>query len=155
MVPCNLDRADAEPIISIGSLQSALHVIHKEVGIRVEERRSRAIQAHNAVTYVLSPNFVVRDFVVVCKAVRAKHKLELTWTGPRRVVAVPSSAVCTVEDLISHKRDKVHVSRLKRYCGLLDGAEDLNAVLDLADRRNAKYEVVDRIVHIEKNDEGF
>lgn len=129
--------------------------MHKDVGIRVEERRCRAIQAHNTATNIVCPNFVIGDFFVVCKAVRPNHKLEFTWTMPRRVVAVPSPAVCTLEDLISQKREKVNVARLKRYCGLLDGGGVPNEVLSLANRSNAKYEVVARIVDIEKNYEGF
>lgn len=150
-----LERTTAERICKIDEIQNSLHHMHKDVDIRISDRRRRAIEAHNAATNIVTPNFEVGDFVVICKAQRPANKLSFRWCGPRRIHAVKSPAVCSVEDLVTHKLETVHVTRIKKYCGQLDGQIVPSEVLDLADRSAAKYEVVEKIVDIAENDEGI
>lgn len=44
---------------------------------------------------------------------------------------------------------------MKKYCGKMDGSEVPEQVLDLADRTAAKYEVVEKIVDIDDNEDGI
>lgn len=52
-----LDRARAEQIIEISSLQQSLDLMHKEVERSVSLRRDRSIAAHNKATNIVSPSF--------------------------------------------------------------------------------------------------
>lgn len=153
--PYVVERGIAERICKISDIQEALTGLHKDVKKRIDSRRLRAIESHNAATNIVTPNFEIGDFVVICKATRPAHKLSFRWCGPRKVVAVKSPAVCVVADLLTQKRETVHAARMKKYCGALDGSEVPEEVLDLADRTAAKYEVVQQILDIEKNEEGI
>lgn len=155
LTPCSMERAVAERLCMIENIQTRLRDLHKDVNTRIDARRRRAIDAHNAATNIIQPHFEVGDFVIVCKAARPPHKLAFRWSGPRRVVAVKSPAVCVVEDLLTQKRETIHATRMKKYCGKLDGGEVPDEVLDLADRTAAKYEVVESIVDIQMNDDGI
>lgn len=73
--PYNLDQVNAERFINIEKIQDELHMIHKDVELRGAERPKRAIVTRNAATKSIFPIFAVRDFVVVCKVTRPKHKL--------------------------------------------------------------------------------
>lgn len=66
-----------------------------------------------------------------------------------------SPAVCVAEDLVSQKRDNLHVARIKKYWGSIYGTEVPIEVLDLADRTTAKYKNVERSVYISKNNDGL
>lgn len=48
------------------------------------------------------------------------------------------------------KNKHVHVSRVKKYCGLLDGEKIPEEVLVLDDCRTAKYEVIDELLDTKK-----
>ena len=74
------------------------------------------------------PDFELGDFVLVLAQGR-RHKLQMRWLGPRRVVDTVSEFVYVVEDILTQKRTCVHVSRLKRYA---DG--DLNITVDVRDQ---------------------
>lgn len=151
----SISRGDAERLAQVENLQTDLHEMHRDVSERINARRKRAIDAHNAATNIIVPSFVVGDYVIVCKPTKREHKLAFRWCGPRRVVAVTSPAVCVVEDLVTGRNEKVHTSRLKKYNALFDGEEVPEEVLDLASRTAAKYEVVEQIVDIDENNDGF
>lgn len=60
-----------------------------------------------------------------------------------------------MQDLISQKEETIHVTRIRKYCGLLNGNEVPREVLDLANRTAAKYEIVENIVDIAQNEEDI
>lgn len=151
----SIDRAVAEKLCALPKLQENIHMMHKDVGELVEARLQRAIDAHNAATNIVTPKFQVGDFVVVAKAKKPPHKLSFTWTGPRRVVAVKSPAVCIVQDLLTNKEETVHVARMRKYCGSLDNVEIPEQVLDLVDRTTSKYDIVDQIIDLRKVEGAF
>lgn len=151
----SLEHATAELFFNIAELQNALHEMHKDVKQRINDHRRRSIKAHNGATNIVTPNFEVGDFVVVCKATKPAHKLSFRWCRPRRVISVKSPAVCVVAYLTTEKQETVHVAWMKKYCGQLDDTEVPDEVLDLAYRTAAKYKIVENIAEIQENDEGI
>lgn len=143
--PQSVQRTIAERLCRRTELQNALNDIHKDVYRRVCKRPQRSINAHYAATKIVTPNFDVGDFVLICKETLPAQKISLSWCEPRRVFTVKSRAICVLEDLVTQKRDIVHVACIKNYCGKLDGTNIPEAVLDL----------VDNIFDIAKNDEGI
>lgn len=129
--------------------------MHNEVQDRVSNRRKRAIETQNAATNIVIPKFFVGDLLLLCDGKLPAYKLFFSWYGPHRVVAVTSPPVCVVKDLITQKIENVHVARLKRYCGALDGAEVPAEVLDLADCTTARYQVVSKILDIQEIEGKF
>lgn len=151
----DLTRARAEQLVKLGLLQDSMDAMHKDTARRVSERRQRAIDAHNKATNLQQPNFTVGDFVLVRRREKTAHKLQFKWCGPRRIVATASPLVYVVEKLGSKSTERVHAARLFKYAAQLDGETVPNSILELADRTEAKYEVLDAIVDISENDEGF
>lgn len=60
---------------------------------------------------------------------------------------MPSHVVWVVEDILTQKNKRVHVS-CKKYFGLLDGEKVPGMVLELAHSSTEKYEVVDKLLNI-------
>lgn len=146
------ERSAAERICKIEQLHSSIAAMHKEVHERIPNRCRKSIEANKAATNIVISNFYVGDLVPVSKAKWQAHKLSFIWCGPRRVVTVKSPAVCVVQDLITQKSKNIHVARLNRYCGTLNGTEVPADVLDLADLTIAKYRVVAEILDIQKHE---
>lgn len=144
VLPCSLDRATVERFCRIHTLQTALCKLHRDLNTRINDRSRRAIEGYNAATSIITPQYSVSDFVVVCRATRPPHMLSFRWCGPRRVTAVTSPSVCVVEDFLTRKRETIHAARIKTYCGNLDGATVPEEVLVLADRTSANYDVVEK-----------
>lgn len=110
---------------------------------------------HKRATNIITPCFFVGDFVVVCKAKKPAHKLAFMWSRPRKVIAVKSTSVCVVKNHLTQKPDAVLMSRLKKCCGMIDGAPVPGEVLDLADCTAAMYEIVEKIVNIAEIADGL
>lgn len=154
-MPCIMDRETAERLCKMKDLQDGLRELHKNANKRIDARCQREIDAHNATTNIVTPHSEAGDLVLISKSTRSTHKVTLGPCGSRRFVKVKSPAECVVEDLLTQKRKTIHATRIKKYCGKLDGTSVPEEVLDLANRTFAKYEVVESTVDIEKNEEGL
>lgn len=150
-----IERTEAERIAQVTTLQKSLNNVYKNVAMRIDIRRQRAIDAQKTATNIITPNFFAEDFFLVFKATRPNHKLSFRWSGPRKLVAVTSSAVCVVEDLSIRKKETIHVTRMKKCDGLIDGQDVPEDVLDPANLTAAKYKVMSKIVDMEHNDDGY
>ncbi len=53
-----------------------------------------------------------------------------------------------VNPLITGKEERIHCARMIHYCSAQDGANVPQTVLDLADRSESRYEVIDAILDI-------
>lgn len=147
-----IDRARAEQRADITKLRCSLDDMHKQVKENVDERRKRAIDAHNQATNIQKERFYIGDFVLVRQAEKTRHKLMFRWAGPRRIVDTAGDVVYIVERLDKSRRERVHSARLTKYCAGLDGEEVPTEVLDLADRTESRYEVLRRIADIGEED---
>lgn len=153
--PCTMDQSEAERIISITQLQQTLYEMHKEVNHKVNLRRRQVIERHNKATNIVQPNFSPGDYVLVRVANNSGHKLSFKWRGPRKVLAAVNPLVFLVESLGSGKKEKIHCARMRKYSGLLDGQEVPENVLDLANRCDSKYEVLEAILDIKEHEGGI
>ena len=150
-----LEHARAAQIIAIAELQAAFDKMHKEVERSVSLRRERAIAAHNKATNVVSPSFVVGDFVLVRRANDRGHKLRFRWFGPCRIKAVHSPHVYSIAPLRGGKTELVHCARLIKYRDSLLCKPVPKEMMDLAERTESRYEVVEKILDIGEAPDGL
>jgi hypothetical protein len=59
--------------------------LHKEVSENVSRQRRKQVEAHNAHTHLVLPNFSPGDYVLRAEPKRFQHKLTLVWKGPYQV----------------------------------------------------------------------
>jgi hypothetical protein len=86
-------------------LAAALEAMIPEVQTAQDRRHQ-----HNATRAAERPppDFELGDFVLVLAQGR-RHKLQMRWLGPRRVVDTVSEFVYVVEDIITQNRTCVHI----------------------------------------------
>lgn len=101
-----------------------------------------AIENPNRKTSIVSPNFVVRDSVLVCTPSSVGHKVTSKWRRPCCNVAATSPLLYIVEQLGTNKQRKIYCMCKMRYSTRLDGTDVLKEILELADRKDEKYEVL-------------
>jgi hypothetical protein len=90
-VPVNapLDFIKAQKLMELEKLSKAMTAIHAQVAEKATRDRKDAIRKHNDKTLVRSPNFQVRDYVLVSEHRKSgMSKLQVYWKGPRRFVSV-------------------------------------------------------------------
>ena len=150
-----LDRIRAEQLVSINKLQTAVEQMHKETSNRVTTARQKQIQAHNKQTNIIQPNFSLGDFVLVRRAQDKGHKLNFRWFGPRRIVHVYSDLVYDVAKLNGSDVEQVHCARLILYRHASENSVVSKELLDLADRSEAQYELVEKIIAIGEEHYGI
>jgi hypothetical protein len=101
---------------------------------------------------VLSPNFQVRDYVLVAEHRKSgTTKLQVKWKGPRRVASVESDYVFVVENLLTKKLKAAHATRLRFY-----NDNDLNVTAKLTQvSEHNKYQlyVVSKILDARYNEQ--
>lgn len=129
--------------------------MHKNVEQLTNKRRQDAIYKHNKATNIVAPSFDVGDVVLVRRATDRSHKLRFNWFGPRRVTAVSSSLFYTILSLSDDKHDRIHCARLLKYDDSLQGKEIPQDMIDLADRTEARYQVVKKIINLGQAPDGL
>ena len=103
------------------NLAESLKNMHKSVAKSLERSREKARldrQKHMPKGTKL-PNFELGEYVLVAMtdtAQKSTAKLKRRWQGPYRVYSLESDWVVVVEDLISKKKEAVHITRLRFYC---------------------------------------
>ena len=150
-----IDRARALQLICVEELQKTLDEVHKDVQHSVSLRRERAIAAHNKATNIISPSVTVGDFVLVLRGVDRGHKLQLRWFGPCRVTSVHGDLVYGVTSLRGGKTERVHCAQLLKYRDSLLGKPVPQDMLDLAERTESRYEVIEKIVDLGQHRDGL
>lgn len=146
----NIDHARALEVIHIEELQKALEHIHKDVERSVSLRRDSAITAHNKAENIIQPQFITGDFVLVRRATNQGHKLQFRWFVPCRITAAHSPLFYGVSPLRGGTTDKDHCTRLLNYRDSLLGEPVPQKMLDLTDRTETQFEVVEKIIDIGK-----
>jgi hypothetical protein len=98
----------------------------KEVTKKVSQQRRKQMEAHNANTHLVQPNFAPGDYVLRAEPKRVQHKLSLIWKGPYKVDTVYDNNTLCVSSLISGAQFITHVIRTRLYKdALLHSNEDL------------------------------
>lgn len=150
----SITHARATEILSSRDLQESLNNVHKDVTRSVTDRREKSIHAHNWATNIVAPSFSVGDFVLVRRANDRGHKLRFRWYGPYRITTVHSPLVYTVKSLQGDK-EPVNCVRLLKYRDSLMGEAVPKEMMDLAERTESRYEVVDSIKEIGEAHDGL
>lgn len=150
-----LSHTRASQLIKIEEVQTRLDEMHKEVEERVSSQRKNAIERHNRATNLQQPNFNIGDLVLVRRSNKNGHKLSFKWCGPRRIIGTAGPLVFVVQKLTCDDQERVHCARLTLYSSELDGKEVPQEILDLADRSESRYEILERIVGLSENHEGI
>jgi hypothetical protein len=86
------------------------------------------MEAHNANTHLVQPNFAPGDYVLRAEPKRVQHKLSLIWKCPYKVDKVYDNNTLCVSSLINGAQFITHVIRTRLYKdALLQSSEDLEA----------------------------
>jgi RNase H-like domain found in reverse transcriptase/Reverse transcriptase (RNA-dependent DNA polymerase)/Integrase zinc binding domain/Chromo (CHRromatin Organisation MOdifier) domain len=117
----------AQQLVHMEAMRESLDSLHLQAQQQATRRRQQAVERHNRLTNVRSPNFEVGDFVLVAAIMKGlSHKFAIRWQGPRRIVRFESPSVAEVEHLSTKKIKAVHCTRLKLYSeGARHNVEDL------------------------------
>lgn len=79
-------------------MHTALEQLHKEVAESNERSRTNAQRFHNAKSKVVPENVHIGDYVTIYPARIRRHKLNVGWIGPMRIIEAKSDLVIVVED---------------------------------------------------------
>jgi Chromo (CHRromatin Organisation MOdifier) domain len=117
-VPVNasFDFIKAQKLMEVEKLSKAMTKIHAQVAEKATRDRKAAVQKRKDKTSVLSPNFQVRNNVLVVEHRKSgTSKLQVKWKGPRRVASVESDYVFVEENLLTKELKAAHARRLRFY----------------------------------------
>jgi hypothetical protein len=131
----SLELLKAEQSVNVADLQSAVAEMHKAVSTQADRLREKSIRPRNHRTNVMPVNYSIGDIVLGGTVRRSKlPKLFVTWLGPYRAVRFEHKQVLEVEHLLSGKRKKVHITRVKFYRDAsLEVTEELVSFLEYQD----------------------
>jgi hypothetical protein len=116
--------------------------LHKEVSEKVSRQRRKQMEAHNAHTHLVQPNFSPGDYVFRAEPKRFQHKLTLVWQGPYQVDKIFDNHTLRVNSLINGAQFITQVTRTRCYQdAMVQAAEDLQAA---ANFNNAVEFVIDK-----------
>ena len=90
-------------------------------------RRSQKKQAERK--HVEDIQFEIGDWVLVSRATRKQHKLQLQWIGPYQIVDIRNRFVYRVRSIINDQELDVHAARIQLFS---DGDLDFTASEDSA-----------------------
>jgi hypothetical protein len=117
-VPVNapLDFIKAQKLMEFEKLSKAMTEIHAQLAEKSMRDLKAAIQKHNDKMHVWSPNFQVKDYVLVAKQRKSRvFKFQVKWKGPRRVASVESDNVFVVENMLTKELKAAYATRLRFY----------------------------------------
>jgi hypothetical protein len=124
----SLSFIKAQQLAESTKLTQQVEQLHKEVTGKVSRQRRKQMEAHNANTHVVQPNFYVDDYVLRAEPKRVQHKLTLVWKGPYQGDKVFDNHTLCVNSLINGAQFVTHVTKTRLYQdALLQTAEDLQA----------------------------
>jgi hypothetical protein len=123
----SLSFIKAQQLAESTKLTQHVEQLHKEVTDKVSRQRRKQMEAHNANTHLVQPNFCVGDYVLRAEPKRIQHKLTLIWKGPYQVEKIFDNYTLRVNSLINGAQFVIHVTRTRLYHALLQTAEDLQA----------------------------
>jgi hypothetical protein len=78
MVTKSLPFIKAQQLAEITKFPAKVEQLHKEVSILVSRQRKKQMEAHNARTHLVQPNFHPGDYVLRDVPKLRQHKLSLT-----------------------------------------------------------------------------
>ncbi len=122
--------------------------MHKKVERAVSLRTQPSIASHNQAINIIAPSFSIGYFALVRRVNDRGHKLRFRWYGPCRITTINSPLVYSVASLHDIRVENVHCARLKQYHNSLLRHKVPKELLDLADRTQSRYKVVEKIIDV-------
>jgi hypothetical protein len=124
----SLSFIKAQQLAESTKITNQVEKLHKEVSEKVSRQRRKQMQAHNAHTHIVQPNFTSGDYVLRAEPKRFQHELTLVWKGPYQVDRVFDNHALRVNSLINGAQFITRVTRTRFYQdAMLQTAEDLQA----------------------------
>ena len=110
------------------ALYAALEDMHSNVADVQAQIRAQAHKKQEERKQVEDIQFEIGDWVLVSRATRKQHKLQLQWIGPYQITDIRNRFVYRVRSVINDQEMDVHAARLQLFSdGDLDFTEDLAA----------------------------
>lgn len=103
--PRTLEWETAERAFKATLLSNYVHELQKDVTDLMVRIQEIAIGAHKKASRIVTPHFVVGDFVLISKVKRPTQKLAFIRGGPQNVILIESTAVCVVKRLTSQQKE--------------------------------------------------
>lgn len=102
-------------VARVYDLHKVLEVMHEEVPVNNQKKRTKSQQTHNTKTNVISSSFQIGDYIMM-HPINAPHgKLNTGWIAPMRIADTMSDLVFVVENLYEARIFVVHAHRLTSY----------------------------------------
>jgi hypothetical protein len=116
--------------------------IHAQMAEKSTRDRKAGIKKYNNKTHVFSPNYQVRDYVLIAEHLKSgTSKLQVYWKNPRRIARVESDCVLVVENLLTNELNAAHATRLRSYQD-----KELNVTEELAQAaKNNDHQILRRV----------
>lgn len=107
------------------------------------------MEAHNANTHLVQPNFHPGDYVLRAVPKMRQHKLSLTWKGPYVVEQVYANHTLLVRSLVRDITFIAHVTRVRIYRNIdHEMRQDMSAMQLTAEHNNFIPYVVAQFGHL-------
>jgi hypothetical protein len=78
----SLSFVKAQQLAESTKLTKQVEQLHNEVTDKLSRQRRKQMEAHNANTHLVQPNFSPGDYVLRAEPKRVQHELTLLWKGP-------------------------------------------------------------------------
>jgi hypothetical protein len=104
----SLSFIKAQQLAQSIKLTNQVENLNNEVPEKVSSQRRKQMEAHNAHTHLVQPNFSPGDYVLRAEPKRFQHKLTLVWKGPYQVDKVFDNHTLRVNSLINGAQFIIH-----------------------------------------------
>jgi hypothetical protein len=111
----SLSFIKAQQLAEISKFTTQVEQLHKEVSTQVSRQRKKQMEAHNANTNLVQPNFYEGDYVLRAVPKMRQHKLSLPWKGPYVVENIYENHTLRLRSLIQDVTFITHISRARIY----------------------------------------
>jgi hypothetical protein len=91
----------AQQLAESTNLTQQFEQLHKEVTDKVSRQRRKQMEAQNANTHLVQPNFFPGDYVLRAEPQRVQQKLTLIWKGPYQVDKCFDNPTLRVNSLVN------------------------------------------------------
>jgi hypothetical protein len=139
----------AQQLAEISKFTTQVEQLHKEVSTQVSRQRRKQMEAHNANTNLVQPNFYEGDYDLRAVPKMRQHKLSLTWKGPYVVEKVYANHTLRLRSLIQDVTFITHITRARIYRNVDHGLrQEMSAMRLTAEHNQLIPYVVSQFEHV-------
>lgn len=129
--------------------------MRKKVMHKVFKNRERQLRTHNKRTNVIQLSFTVGDFVLVRRVEDTGNKLNIRCIGPRHITNVVNDLFYEVSRFDGPKVERAPCVCLKLYRASDENNPVFPEMLELAERTESKYEIVECFNDVGEDKDGI